>query len=68
MTDSEYAGFSKITINIGIATKLEACFNNGRGVWDSNNGRTYNFEIGTSTYYPFHDGRSHGKIERSLPK
>ncbi|RCX21658.1 glycosidase [Fontibacillus phaseoli] len=49
---SEYAGFNKITINIGTATQLEACFNNGSGTWDSNNSQNYLFGVGTWTYTP----------------
>lgn len=33
---SDVAGYNKITINIGSASQLEACFNNGSGTWDSN--------------------------------
>ncbi|MFC5700257.1 carbohydrate binding domain-containing protein [Cohnella faecalis] len=47
---AEVAGYNKITINIGTATQLEACFNNGSGTWDSNNGANYFFPAGTSTY------------------
>lgn len=49
---SEYTGYNKITINIGTATQLEACFNNGSGTWDSNNGSNYLFGVGTWTYTP----------------
>lgn len=37
---SDVAGYNKITINIGSASQLEACFNNGSGTWDSNGGAT----------------------------
>ncbi|MFC5700259.1 carbohydrate binding domain-containing protein [Cohnella faecalis] len=47
---AEVTGYNKITINIGTATQLEACFNNGSGTWDSNNGANYFFPVGTSTY------------------
>ncbi|WP_410771428.1 carbohydrate binding domain-containing protein [Fontibacillus sp. BL9] len=50
MEASEVAGYSKLTINIGEATRIEACFNNGNGQWDSNNGRNYFFNAGTWTY------------------
>ncbi|MFC5703157.1 carbohydrate binding domain-containing protein [Cohnella faecalis] len=50
MPASEVSGYNKITINIGTATQLEACFNNGSGTWDSNNGNNYFFPVGTSTY------------------
>lgn len=49
---AEVAGYNKITINIGTATQLEACFNNGSGTWDSNNGSNYFFGVGTWTYTP----------------
>ncbi|WP_340022472.1 carbohydrate binding domain-containing protein [Paenibacillus sp. FSL K6-1096] len=49
---AEVAGYNKITINIGAATQLEACFNNGSGTWDSNGGNNYLFGTGTWTYTP----------------
>ncbi|QMV43932.1 carbohydrate binding domain-containing protein [Cohnella cholangitidis] len=49
---SELPGYHKITINIGAATQLEACFNNGSGTWDSNNSQNYLFGTGTWTYTP----------------
>nr|BAF37283.1 isocyclomaltooligosaccharide glucanotransferase [Niallia circulans] len=49
---AEVAGYNKITINIGAATQLEACFNNGSGIWDSNGGSNYLFGTGTWTYTP----------------
>lgn len=52
MPAAEIAGYNKITINIGSATQLEACFNNGSGTWDSNNQLNYFFNPGTSTYIP----------------
>ncbi len=61
MQNSEVAGYSKITINIGPATQLEACFNNGSGTWDSNGGRNYFFNVGTSTY-------NAGTITSGVPK
>ncbi|WP_127529929.1 family 14 glycosylhydrolase [Paenibacillus kobensis] len=50
MQDSEVSGYAKITIDIGSATQLEACFNDGNGNWDSNNSKNYFFNVGTSTY------------------
>ncbi|MFC5703158.1 carbohydrate binding domain-containing protein [Cohnella faecalis] len=47
---SEATGYNKITINIGSATQLEACFNNGSGTWDNNNGANYFFGVGTWTF------------------
>ncbi|MDQ0193816.1 carbohydrate binding domain-containing protein [Paenibacillus wynnii] len=52
MPVSEVTGYNKITINIGSATQLEACFNNGSGTWDSNGGLNYLFGTGTWTYTP----------------
>jgi len=49
---SEVPGYNKITINIGTASQLEACFNNGSGTWDSNNQQNYLFGVGTWTYTP----------------
>ncbi|EFM10835.1 Carbohydrate binding family 25 [Paenibacillus curdlanolyticus YK9] len=49
MADSEIAGYSKITINLGSAAGLTAAFNNGSGTWDSNGGQNYRFAAGTST-------------------
>ncbi|MEK3834658.1 MULTISPECIES: carbohydrate binding domain-containing protein [unclassified Paenibacillus] len=49
---AEVAGYNKITINIGAATQLEACFNNGSGTWDSNGSSNYLFGTGTWTYTP----------------
>ncbi|OZQ58517.1 alpha amylase, partial [Paenibacillus sp. VTT E-133280] len=49
---SDVAGYNKITINIGSASQLEACFNNGSGTWDSNGGSNYLFGTGTWTYTP----------------
>ncbi|MDQ6423513.1 carbohydrate binding domain-containing protein [Paenibacillus sp. LHD-117] len=52
MPASEASGYNKITINIGSASQLEACFNNGSGQWDSNNSQNYLFGTGTWTYTP----------------
>lgn len=50
MTDSEYAGYSKITVNLGTATGLTGVFNNGSGTWDNNGGNNYRFPAGASTF------------------
>jgi chitodextrinase len=50
MLPSTFNGYSKMIINIGAATKLEALFNDGNLVWDNNGGLNYLFDIGTSTY------------------
>ncbi|MNZ35776.1 Beta/alpha-amylase precursor [compost metagenome] len=56
MAASEVAGYNKITVNIGSASRLEACFNNGSGTWDSNNGKNYFFSAGNNTYIPGANG------------
>lgn len=48
MTDAGN-GYTKLTVNIGSASKLTACFNNGSGTWDSNNSQNYTFNVGTYT-------------------
>ena len=53
-SNSEVNGYDySITINLGQAEKLTACFNNGSGAWDSNNGNNYTFGAG---YYTFSNG------------
>ena len=49
---SEKSGYThKITIDLGDADNITACFNNGNGSWDSNNGNNYYFNgVGTYTY------------------
>ncbi|MCR5608124.1 MAG: alpha-amylase [Lachnospiraceae bacterium] len=47
MAGSEYAGYTTITIDLGTATYLTACFNNGSGNWDSNGGSNYKINAGT---------------------
>ncbi|MBQ4529077.1 MAG: hypothetical protein IJA36_00485, partial [Lachnospiraceae bacterium] len=50
-TSSKVSGYPyAITIDLGDATSLTACFNDGNGNWDSNNGNNYNFSIGEYTY------------------
>ncbi|EFM10833.1 Carbohydrate binding family 25 [Paenibacillus curdlanolyticus YK9] len=49
LADSEFAGYSKITINLGASAGLTAAFNNGSGTWDNNGGQNYRFTAGTST-------------------
>ena len=47
---AEMPGYThKITIDLGIATTLTACFNNGSGIWDSRNGANYIFGVGKYT-------------------
>ncbi|WHX49899.1 carbohydrate binding domain-containing protein [Paenibacillus woosongensis] len=50
MEASEVAGYSKYTVDIGTASRLEACFTDGKGSWDSNNMNNYFFAAGTWTY------------------
>jgi chitodextrinase/glycosidase len=66
MQASEFAGYSKITINIGSANRLEACFNEGGTVWDSNNTLNYMFNTGISTYTPSNTGGA-GTITAGAP-
>jgi hypothetical protein len=48
---TEMVGYThKITIDLGTATTLTACFNNGSGSWDSANGANYTFNAGTYEY------------------
>ncbi|MBW7477871.1 hypothetical protein K0T92_24485, partial [Paenibacillus oenotherae] len=49
-------GYKKMTIDIGTATRLEACFNNGSGQWDSNGQSNYFFNVGDNTYIPGTNG------------
>lgn len=50
--DSLNPGYKKITIDIGTASRLEACFNNGSNVWDSNGQKNYFFNTGDNIYIP----------------
>jgi alpha-amylase len=43
MSNSTVTGYKVITINLGTATTLTACFNNGSGSWDNNGGGNYYF-------------------------
>ena len=48
---NELSGYShKAEIDLGTATILTTCFNNGSGSWDSNNGNNYSFSVGSYTY------------------
>lgn len=50
-TNTELSGYThKITIDLGDATTLTACFNDGNGNWDSAYGANYCFGVGTYTY------------------
>ncbi|MBW7475414.1 fibronectin type III domain-containing protein [Paenibacillus oenotherae] len=50
MPSSEVAGYSKVTLTIGAASRAEVCFNNGSGAWDNNSGRNYFINKGTFTF------------------
>ncbi|RUT36321.1 alpha-amylase [Paenibacillus zeisoli] len=50
--DSLNPGYKKITVDIGTASRLEACFNNGSNVWDSNGQKNYFFNTGDNIYIP----------------
>lgn len=43
----------KFEIDLGTATEVVVCFNNGSGTWDSNNGANYTIQKGT---YGINDG------------
>lgn len=48
---TEQAGYThKITIDLGDATNLTTCFNDGNGNWDSRNGANYTFGTGNYLY------------------
>lgn len=42
-------GWVKRSVDLGTATKMQAAFNNGNGVWDNNNGADYTVPAGVST-------------------
>lgn len=50
--DSLNPGYKKITVDIGTASRLEACFNNGSNIWDSNGQKNYFFNTGDNIYIP----------------
>lgn len=52
--------YYSITIDLGTEENLTACFNDGNGNWDSNNGKNYNFGTG---YYTF-SNRTITKIDK----
>ena len=54
----------KVEIDLDEATSLTACFNDGHGQWDSNNGKNYTFNVG---YYTFSNGKI-TKIEKPEKK
>lgn len=50
MPNAEVSGYFKITIPMGYMDEIVACFNDGRGIWDSNGGANYRFKEGVWTY------------------
>ncbi len=66
MMSAEIADYYKFSLNVGNASGLEVCFNNGKGVWDSNGGKNYIFKKGVSTYVPGTNGAP-GKITAGAP-
>lgn len=54
--DTLNPGYKKMTIDIGTASRLEACFNNGSNVWDSNGQKNYYFNVGDNIYIPGSNG------------
>ena len=52
--------YGKITIDLGSATSMKACFNNGGNTWDNNGGKDYTFTAGTYTV-------KNGKITSGTP-
>ncbi len=63
---AEVSGYQKITLSIGTASSIEACFNFAGTRWDNNKGVNYKFSTGISTYVPGSSG-SPGKITPGLP-
>lgn len=47
MEESEFTGYKKLTVSLGMDTKLTACFNDGNGSWDNNNNANYSFGKGS---------------------
>ncbi|WP_211296416.1 carbohydrate binding domain-containing protein [Paenibacillus donghaensis] len=60
--DSLNSGYKKMIIDIGTANRLEACFNNGSNVWDSNGQKNYFFNVGDNIYIPGNNG-SAGQVK-----
>ncbi len=49
---SGVAGYHKIKIDLGAASKMTAVFNNNGADWDNNAGKNYSFNTGTYTFVP----------------
>lgn len=58
--DSASNGYKTYTIDMGDASKVTACFNDGGNNWDSKNGSNYSFSAGTYTV-------KNGKITSGTP-
>lgn len=61
MPNAEISGYFKITIPLGYMDELIACFNDGKGIWDSNGGANYRFKEGVWTF-------ENGNIKPGPPK
>ena len=61
MSNSEVSGYKVIALDMGSATALTACFNDGSGNWDNNNSKNYTFN-GIDTYTV-----TDGKITTGVP-
>lgn len=48
MSSSSYSGYKSITINVGSASTLTACFNDGNRNWDNNNSNDYSFNVSSA--------------------
>lgn len=49
MSDSDVDGYKVLKVDLGNATTLTACFNDGNGIWDSNGEKNYSFGVGVYT-------------------
>ena len=56
MASSSYSGYKTITINVGNASTLTACFNDGNGNWDNNNSSDYSFNVNSSNVFTVENG------------
>ncbi|MDT9726136.1 beta-amylase [Xylanibacillus composti] len=66
MEEAEIPGYAKITIQVGTATWLEFCFNDGNNNWDSNNQNNYFAQPGIVTYTPGAGGAA-GTVSAGAP-
>lgn len=62
MSNSDISGYKVITLDMGSATTLTACFNDGNNNWDNNNTNNYTFN-GINTYTV-----ADGKISTGAPQ